>query len=384
MLNEKTFKSHYIALCILAAFPLYSLRITVLSILLFFIISLITYFRNKNKIKATYIFELFVYLFPFVLIAIWCLLIYPNEESSFYLERSLSLIVFPLSYFLAPITFTGKKKFTVFYIFASSTVLICSIGLLASFYQLNTMVGTGKFWSNYTSMIHHADYPYYLRTFFENTVSLHPTYACIYLGISMLILFYVVLHKLQCLSPFQKITTFVMLAFCFFIQLKLAARTPLFASIIGLIIIYLFSIKKKIQLLYLSLSVVLALSLVPVVAPSFVLRFKEISINNLVIPTRNNFDSFNLRTGIYKCGIEIVQQNWIIGIGPGNVQTNLNLCLNNLSKEVYDGEDYNTHNQFIDYWAGMGILAPFALLLLFVFTIVKHFKNLRNMLLFYS
>jgi O-antigen ligase len=91
------------------------------------------------------------------------------------------------------------------------------------------------------------------------------------------------------------------------------------------------------------------------------------------LPDEVTQNSFNIRTGIYKCSFEIIKENWVVGVGPGNLQLELNQCYDKISKAVYEVLDYNTHNQYLDYWASMGFLAPALLLLLFAWVLYHNY-----------
>src|SRR5690606_21519780 len=81
-------------------------------------------------------------------------------------------------------------------------------------------------------------------------------------------------------------------------------------------------------------------------------------------PKGNNENSFNIRSGIYKCSFELINEHWLLGVGVGNSQKSLNQCYEQFSSDVYAKQDYNTHNQYLEYWISMGILAPIVLIVL--------------------
>jgi O-antigen ligase len=136
-----------------------------------------------------------------------------------------------------------------------------------------------------------------------------------------------------------------------------------------------------------SFSIALASIVFFLTVPSFSARFKEVSINNTKLPDKKSEDSFNLRTGIFKCGTGIVKENWLLGIGPGNISAELNACYDSIAPDVYKDKNFNTHNQFIDYWAGLGVLGPLLLIALlgicaFSFWQTKNWIGLCTVLLF--
>jgi O-antigen ligase len=71
----------------------------------------------------------------------------------------------------------------------------------------------------------------------------------------------------------------------------------------------------------------------------------------------------------------IIKEHWVWGVGPGHVKSLLNDCYNDIAPEVYKNKNFNTHNQFMDYWCGMGIIGPSILFLLFGFGLLTLWKR---------
>jgi O-antigen ligase len=109
--------------------------------------------------------------------------------------------------------------------------------------------------------------------------------------------------------------------------------------------------------------------------PSFSSRFKEVSVSNTNLPDMKNEDSFNLRTGILKCSLELIQENWFWGVGPGQVKSRLNACYDSIAPDVYKDKNFNTHNQFMGYWVGFGVLGPLLLLSLVAVVTIGLWKK---------
>jgi O-antigen ligase len=242
-----------------------------------------------------------------------------------------------------------------------------------------SLFGPGKTWETYSQMFNDAAFPYQLRTVFEETVSIHPTHASIFLGISRLIIINSLFLNFEKYSVRFKTLLFGLLILAVVMLAVLASRTPFMATMLAGLLLCFFHFKKKIYVVYAFGSVILlSISLIFLI-PSFSERFREISFSNAQVPSENEENSFNLRTGIYKCSIHTIRKNWLWGVGPGNVQQSLNMCYDHISKEVYFEKNYNTHNQFLDYWAGLGIAGPVSLLLVFGWFISINYKT-RNYL----
>ena len=160
----------------------------------------------------------------------------------------------------------------------------------------------------------------------------------------------------------------------------LASRTPFAATILIAILLLFIKLKKKIYAFY-AIGIAAALSIILfLTVPSFSARFSQISINNTNLPAENgSSDSFNLRTGILQCSLKLVKEHWLMGVGPGKTQVLLDNCYNEIAPVVYKDKGFNTHNQFLSFWIGMGILGIFSFLLVLfspIYIGLKHHNYL--------
>ena len=163
----------------------------------------------------------------------------------------------------------------------------------------------------------------------------------------------------------------------------LASRTPLLAILMVSVLFVFVMIKKKINAFYVLLSMLILSSVLILTIPTLSKRISEISFSNTSIPTtKGEDDSFNLRAGILHCTIELIKENWLIGVGPGKVQSELNECYNNIAPETYKDRGFNTHNQFLGYWAGMGIIGLAALIFILIATAKKGISDKQTVLTF--
>jgi O-antigen ligase len=91
--------------------------------------------------------------------------------------------------------------------------------------------------------------------------------------------------------------------------------------------------------------------------PFFKKRFYEIQQTKWVPPLGVHHNSTNLRAGTYYCAASLLKQNWLFGLGTGNVQANLNNCYksNGFSDVLYLNE-YNTHNEYLNVWLNTGFV----------------------------
>jgi O-antigen ligase len=295
----------------------------------------------------------------FLLILLRCLIPNHNPESLSYVEVSVSLLLIPIAFHLKSGAFTERETSLAGWIFISSTLLAFAFGMGYSLYQVSQM------------QIESQDLlSFHIRTFFENAVRYHPTYASVLLGATMLKLLQNLLERKH--NPWL---IGVLMVFAGILLALLASRTPI-AATLGCMVLLVAFYTKSILKAGVMLAVIAASAFVFFqTVPSFSARFKEVSVENTKLPEKNSEDSFNLRTGIFHCSMGIIKQHWIWGIGPGQVKSVLNDCYNDIAPDVYKNKNFNTHNQFMDYWAGLGIIGPIMLLLLFLFSMLTLWKR---------
>ena len=230
-------------------------------------------------------------------------------------------------------------------------------------------------WADTSQMFADPSFSHLLRRNFEAFTGLHPTYASMYLSISFLVLFSYAIKTYKGLSK----KVLLLIAFGLFtiiiLMAILASRTPFVALLICSVILYAVYEKNRKKVLYLIIGIGLFCAVLLIFVPSLSSRFKEVSVQNLNKPNEQTQNSFNIRSGIYSCSFEIIKDNWLIGVGPGNLQSRLNTCYNKISKDVYQNQDYNTHNQLIDYWASMGVFGLFGLLVMIFYLVSKNLKG---------
>ena len=115
--------------------------------------------------------------------------------------------------------------------------------------------------------------------------------------------------------------------------------------------------------------------------PSSKKRIDEIWNAKLILPNESQkSEEVNFRYGIYHCVSFVLKENWIMGVGPGNVQKKLDNCYAGYTYKNYDDYtkiEYNSHNQYLDIWLKYGI---FGLVLFFVFLL----WGIKNMNLYYG
>lgn len=85
------------------------------------------------------------------------------------------------------------------------------------------------------------------------------------------------------------------------------------------------------------------------------------------------------RAKIYECAILEISENYILGIGLGDVQKYYNNCL--LKKGIDRSIEYNSHSQLLHFFLVGGILNVMFFIMAFMFLLIKSIKE-KHILLF--
>ena len=362
---------------LMVSFPVWSAKLIPILIFLWVASSIFMGFYHQKTSPFGSVKPLLIQSSLFVTIAIWAFLIDRSNDAHFYVERSLSLLIFPVGFYFNPIKFNKKQLQAIQVVFSIASFLIVgTCSFIALNELINEYVGIGKSTQSIKELVNRPDFHYLYRHTFEKYSGLHPTYASIYLGMSSLFSLNLLLKNYTTLPKKGIITGAIFIVIMYVLMAFLASRTPFAATIFVSLVLVFLTIKKKIYIAYILLITCAASITLYLTVPSFSERFSQISINNTAIPKDNeSSDSFNLRSGIMYCSITLIKNNWLMGVGPGKVQEYLDNCYNDISPEVYQGREFNTHNQFLGYWAGMGIVGLITFLLILMATAIKGFQR---------
>ncbi|GAB4131265.1 MAG: hypothetical protein OHK0045_24020 [Raineya sp.] len=151
-------------------------------------------------------------------------------------------------------------------------------------------------------------------------------------------------------------------------MMLLATRMQLFVLILGGLLIFLeyFRVKQKIwQGLGIGLTTLFVIGLMIFLNPYTKKRFQYLFDKNEILilnknkdtSTGRNWDGAALRFAKWQCASELIQRNWLWGVGTGDGQDEL--------QKVYEEykfyfasqyNRYNAHNQYLEIWVALGII----------------------------
>jgi O-antigen ligase len=281
----------------------------------------------------------------------------------------LSLIIFPLTFF-NPGERIRENRFKLLQIFAISTAFFALTCFGYALYR-SLSFQNGNWLFN-----PHPEDAYWLNYFYgpDLTYSIHPSYLAMYVLISVFISFesyYDISLKKHYRIGWLILGVFLLVSVYF-----ISSRAAILAAII---MIPLYSVNKIIKLkrsrLVWASVIIIMILLLPLIR-------RNDRVNNLFQGNSKeqklDFRKRDERIIIWESAAEIIRRNLILGVGIGDVRTELVKQYDRIGEEKISKERLNAHNQFLEILVENGIigfLIFLALLGLMVYLAVSD-KNL--------
>lgn len=334
------------------AFPLFPIRINGYIVLLFFLSSLINYIVLRPKLTRPK--PVFYLAIAFPLLYFISFLITPDSAyARFDLEKRVLLFFAPIMFWISNIKL--KEKYLLeFFNGISSFLAIEILGYLF-------IKGTNPIYNIGGSA-------YAIRTTVEDLTGIHPTYLSMVLAFSALVIFYNILRYKE-----YRIIRLLQLGLLIVTIMLLSSKMVIIAMfIIAPIILFKSKLSTKLKLLG-SLTVGIIAFFAIAFIPSLNSRMLELKSSFNGIPTEIEANATNSRLGIYHCSLEVIKQNFLFGAG-GELQNKLNDCYGDIGINRLHKESFNTHNEYFNIFAGLGIFG----ITIFLLLIMLSFKSVKS------
>lgn len=324
-------------------------------ILFLFIFSFMLY--KKSKQKNNYSFKKIVLIstlfFIYLASSLYSL---QAKEAVFKLSTMASLVAYPITFGLlesSHFMISKKQSETIFKVFAFSTALFCVISFIYFWEQ--------EFNFNET-IIHYFN----LIDIRLGVFSIHPIYLGIYIGISILMIIYLIQNSHYL---FLKITYAVLGLLLTTILIMLMRKGPIIYLLIPfyLLLANYVKIKKTIIIVLVTfIAIFFSVKIIPKYQNEN--RFEELTSNTI---NENPESSISIRYRIYQCVFEKIIEHPFLGYGLGSVKNHLDLCY--IDKNIdLSKKNYNSHNQFLSVVLTAGIIG----LIIFLISIYKIYRLL--------
>ncbi|WP_426431860.1 O-antigen ligase family protein [Winogradskyella sp. HB-48] len=278
------------------------------------------------------------------------------ERGADFIFRMLPLILFPLSFRIISNSNLYSEELTnrAFKFFYLATVVLF-IGYMAYFYFNGNI--NQFFLRDYNERINTKLGKY----------SIHPIYASIYLCLALIISIRLYTKKMLNKKVIAILNALLIL------ELILLSRKSTIILMSILFLFYLFYHSKlKLGTKWMMIAILTAtffsvLYLVPDISKRFN-EFKDLATG------MNSRSSISLRYNIYNCSFDSIMDRPFLGHGLGSEKQVLLDCYKE-NKRVFNGNFYNTHNQYLSVWLSSGIIGFLSLLALILYSFIISIKS---------
>jgi O-antigen ligase len=353
--------------------PVYYWYLTPLMILW----GLIWFLKIREKISAVHNEQPLQKLlfFSFIMFFIWQLIgMFYSDDLSDGLRNitlRLPLLLFPLV-LISPGEKIKQNIRLLLHIFAAATFLF----IIACFvYALIRSVNIGHI--KLTFNPHPSDYPW-LNYFYGSYFAIfqHPSYLSMFALLSAFIAFEFFFKKQgpTLYMYFWLLAGITLLASVYLLSSRAAILASIIIVPIYLIHKFIQGDLKKIGLIGLGVCIILIFAIF-ITNPRFKSLLKNESGKELIDKTRNE-----ARISLWKSAFTIIRDNFLIGVGTGDIQNELNReYVRSGNDELTKVENLNTHNQFLEIAAENGIIGLVLFLAIFATMVLISIKEKRTL-----
>ena len=355
------------ALCI-ATVP-WGLKLNTLTIIVFGVGLLSYTFYKKGRLEIKTL-EFLSGSMIFLVAMVWLLITSNQADGLKYLERSSSALIFPLLFSII----YNQYRLNIHYILCLF-MLSCLLRYFIFIYDVIEF-----------ELIFIFDYWQELLIQFNQLFklhALHPSYFSMFLGFNAMICYYYFIKSEKVLMKALWILgIFVFLIF----NISLGAKMPLLASLVTLalgIFIHLARKSNKIGLIKIGGGLLLSAALIGLFLKKTpnsisqdlhnyyqVLNGEEIDdlYDYNQYGTNSNLDTWKKTNRIYiwREAIGIIKDNYLIGVGTGDMTLELNKRFKANNNEYLATKNTNSHNQIFDYLIKYGIIGFSLIVIAFV------------------
>lgn len=362
-LNLDRIKSYNYITISLAFFPLLGLKKSVIAVILWSLFSLFLFLSQKSykTITKKELINVLV-LSSYYLSCIVSFFFIEDKKLAFsFLEKNIAFFIFPFFLIMNQrLIFKDTLRKTLYLFVLSNLVL--------AVYIWGVIFSKGFL----TSMQMDTYYNPVIRNYFADLSEIHlPYLGILFVFSALLVLKELLSQKIK--FNWELVAKSLTIGLLLFSVIAFAARLALMIFLI--VSFYLVFKRASFFGKSIFLISIVALCFLMLSLPSSKKRIDEIIYTKMELPNKNQkSEEVNFRYGIYNCVNKVLKENWLFGVGPGNVQNELNKCYASYTYKNYDdytNVEYNSHNQYLDIWLKYGIFG----LIFFLFFLFWGIKN---------
>jgi O-antigen ligase len=304
----------------------------------------------------------------------------------FQIQEKLSLAFFPIIFFGS--NFKVKKNVKIIMAVFVAGNFIASIYCLVNAFLNSLVEVNGQYeFHYYFGQTNSSSFWELIRLRYSHfsssylSVFIHPSYFSMFILFSILIVIEA-LRKSWIKKIYSKILIILLILFFVFMIYLLHSRAGLIALGVVIIIVPLIEVKKKLKkrFIFLAMTLIIAAFALLFTTPSIVKSFS--SVKQLAKKESTSLSESDIRLQLWYTSIIVIKDNFWFGTSPANLTDQLVKKYNELGFEGAAKDQLNTHNQYLETYAGLGILGFLSLLYIIIYTFIISIKK-RHYLLFF-
>lgn len=284
-----------------------------------------------------------------------------------FMEKMITLVIYATVILSSPHEISTKLFNSIFFVFVISCLVVAGIcitnGLIKN-YEVRDVINVHTYWL----LSHHK---------LTAVVKLHAVYYSMYVTLGMFFLLYFLAENFRALHFMKIVVIAVAIMALAGVNILLGARMVLIAMVLvltfGSLLFFIF--KGKLKAGVITFVVVFLVSFLAISQNnSTKARFLDLFKFGKDI-SETQFGGYQLRMIKWKSAMEVIGNNWFLGVGTGDQMDELDkIYVKNNFEDGYKYH-YNAHNQYLQTTMALGIVGLFILLVNFIYPFVKAFNH---------
>lgn len=381
---------------ILCLFPILSFGLRSVVTAVFILLGILVFTQKRKEKKVRYKLDLILFSLPFFFL-ILSLLYSENTKAGIDLLQKM------LTFLLVPVVILSNKQLVTKQLIKRGVLVFVAAVFILVVYQIgNVIINYASLFANITAQELQANgfdnltelsqdkiNQIKVRRFRNHVIDLTRTHTT-YQGLWIVFCLFYLGKKIRKLKKraYKFLSSLVFLTLTAWLVM-ITPKMPIVGGFLSLFFVFVLFFKgsKKSRYIFLSVTAFTIVLLFATKNP-IKIRFQEYYTTGFsILKNENNvsnYNSTNVRNGIYFCDFTILKQNILFGVGVGDVQDKLNYCYTDiLASKIYTWRTYNSHNQFLFFAISSGILGFLSFLTL-LFVIFKKSIQQKKPLLFFT
>lgn len=277
------------------------------------------------------------------------------HQGLFELEKKISLLVLPVLFLFDREALTAFWIRRVFWGFCAGLALMSTISIGLGFYHsLSWVNGHLVFRTAVNDISYERGYTFFQQVtqggnyFFDQYISpfMHTTYYGMYLSFGIIISIW--------LSRFQKkkILNYIIAGVFLVVMVFSDSRGAILSFVLTLLVLGLLFIKGKYTRYGLPALMVVLLSVI-LLSPRTVLLFEDLGKTIKGINYESQ-ESAALRIIVWKSSLEVIGENYLVGVGTGDAEIALLSKTQRINKMAFENK-LNAHNEYLQTFITLGV-----------------------------